>query len=194
MYSFQNSAVSNIPSIPESTVSNKILLEEYDVVENCLDHFKCCITQIWFLLPLYNPDNIYLEKSPKKICALIGCVYLTNRFHVAVHLFSNRSQMTSKCGKKKKVAHEASRVCHWCSYHVLASSVIYHWIRRMAKWNLFVLYNNDKPFFILKYFNITRKPAFAPPGFCPPLSRTQKSHLTWSMIYTKWSNFIGYYA
>ena len=27
---------------------------------------------------------------------------LINRFHVAVRLFSNRSQMTSKCGKKKK--------------------------------------------------------------------------------------------
>ena len=34
-------------------------------------------------------------------------VYLTNRFQVAVRLFSNRSQMTSKCGKNKKVAHEA---------------------------------------------------------------------------------------
>ena len=34
-------------------------------------------------------------------------IYLTNRFHVAVRLFSNRSQMTSKCGKNKKVAHEA---------------------------------------------------------------------------------------
>ena len=34
--------------------------------------------------------------------------YLTNRFHVAVHLSSNRSQMTSKCGKNKKVAHEAT--------------------------------------------------------------------------------------
>ena len=42
-------------------------------------------------------------------------VYLTNRFHVAVRLFSNRSQMTSKSGKNKKVAHEAT-------------------------WNLFVLY------------------------------------------------------
>ena len=31
----------------------------------------------------------------------------TNRFHVSVRLFSNRSQMTSKCGKNKKVAHEA---------------------------------------------------------------------------------------
>ena len=28
-------------------------------------------------------------------------IYLTNRFHVAVRLFSNRSQMTSKCGKNK---------------------------------------------------------------------------------------------
>ena len=34
-------------------------------------------------------------------------VYLTNRFHVAVHLFSKRSQMMSKCGKNKKVAHKA---------------------------------------------------------------------------------------
>ena len=34
-------------------------------------------------------------------------VYLTNRFHVAVRLFSNRSQMTSKCGKNKRGAHEA---------------------------------------------------------------------------------------
>ena len=34
-------------------------------------------------------------------------VYLINRFHVAVRLFSSRSQMTSKCGKDKKVAHEA---------------------------------------------------------------------------------------
>ena len=36
-----------------------------------------------------------------------GYIYLTNRFQVAVRLFSNRSQMTSKCGKNKKVAHEA---------------------------------------------------------------------------------------
>ena len=33
--------------------------------------------------------------------------YLTNRFHVAVRLFSNRSQMMSKCSKNKKVAQEA---------------------------------------------------------------------------------------
>ena len=31
------------------------------------------------------------------------CTYLTKRFHVAVRLFSNRSQMTSKCGKNEEV-------------------------------------------------------------------------------------------
>ena len=41
----------------------------------------------------------------------VGCVRfinntLTNGFHVAVRLLSNRSQMTLKCGKNKKVAHE----------------------------------------------------------------------------------------
>ena len=38
-------------------------------------------------------------------------IALTNRFHVAVRLFSNRSQMTSKCCKNKKVAHEAVAEC-----------------------------------------------------------------------------------
>ena len=36
---------------------------------------------------------------------------LTNRFHVAVRLFSNRSQMTSKCGKNQKVAKEPLGEC-----------------------------------------------------------------------------------
>ena len=38
------------------------------------------------------------------------CFYLANRFHVAVRLFSNRSQMTSKCGKNKEVAHGGAPV------------------------------------------------------------------------------------
>ena len=34
-------------------------------------------------------------------------IYLTNRFHVALCLFSNRSKLTSKYGRSKNVAHEA---------------------------------------------------------------------------------------
>jgi len=42
--------------------------------------------------------------------SLVYCIK-QNRFHVAVHLFSNRSQMTSKRGKNKKVAHEPLGEC-----------------------------------------------------------------------------------
>ena len=41
----------------------------------------------------------------------LAVLSLTNRSHVAVRLFSNRSQMTSKCGKSKKMAHEAIAKC-----------------------------------------------------------------------------------
>ena len=87
--------------------------------------------------------------------------------------------------RTKKWHTRRSRVCHWCSYHILTSSVIYYWIRRTATWNLFVLYNNEKPFFISKYFNITRKPDFLPrlcSAFAPPLPEN-KSHLKWSDLY-----------
>ena len=44
---------------------------------------------------------------------LLSCFYLTNRFHVALRLFSNRSQMTSNCGKNKKSGTRCNRrVCH----------------------------------------------------------------------------------
>ena len=68
-------------------------------------------------------------------------VSLTNRFHVAVRLFSNRSQMTSKCGKNKKVAHEAQpsvSLMFLPHFDVLCDLLLN---RRTATWNLFVLYN-----------------------------------------------------
>ena len=63
-----------------------------------------------------------------------------------------------------------SRVCHWCSYHILTSSVIYYWIRRTATWNLFVLYNNEKPFFYLKLFQHNAKAGLLP-RLCPAFAR-----------------------
>ena len=67
--------------------------------------------------------------------------YLTNRFHVAVRLFSNRSQMTSKCGKKKKEAHEAQRSVSlmFLPHFDVICDLLRN--RRTATWNLFVLYN-----------------------------------------------------
>ena len=40
-----------------------------------------------------------------------GVKGLTNRFHVAVLLFSNRSELVTKCGKNFKVAHKAAAGC-----------------------------------------------------------------------------------
>ena len=38
-------------------------------------------------------------------------INVTSRFHVAMRLFSNRSQKTSNCVENKKVAHELSGKC-----------------------------------------------------------------------------------
>ena len=48
----------------------------------------------------------YLSNRPQ-----VSMVCLTNRFYVAMRLVSNRSQMTSKCGENKKVAHEEIAEC-----------------------------------------------------------------------------------
>ena len=69
-----------------------------------------------------------------------GIHCLTNRFHVAVRLFSNISQMTSKCGKNKKVADEAHpsvSLMFLPHFDVLCDILLN---RHMPTWNLFVLY------------------------------------------------------
>ena len=70
-------------------------------------------------------------------------IYLTNRFQVAVRLFSNRSQMTSKRGKNKKVAQKAQpsgSLMFLPHFNVLRDLLLN---RRMATWNLFVFYNKE---------------------------------------------------
>ena len=50
---------------------------------------------------------------------LFLCSFLDNRFHVAVRLFINRSQMTSKCVKTKKVLGVSCLslvLGYWCPY------------------------------------------------------------------------------
>jgi len=84
-------------------------------------------------------------------------------------------QMTSKFGKNKKVVYGDSRVCHWCSYHILTSSVIYLLNRRTATWNLFVLYNKKTYNFSYLFQNLSQLLESRP---LPTLANTKKSHLT----------------
>ena len=60
---------------------------------------------------------------------LCWSLYKTNRFHVAVGLFSNISQKTSMQNVvKTSVTHaSADRVPLLCFYHILTSSVTYYW-------------------------------------------------------------------
>ena len=60
-----------------------------------------------------------------------------------MRLFSNRSQMMSKCGKNKKVAHEAQpsvSLMFLPHFDVLCDLLLN---RCTATWNLFVLYNKE---------------------------------------------------
>ena len=75
------------------------------------------ISELYCLLAVKNKSNPCFSL---RLVPVLLLIYI-NRFHVAVRLFSNRSQMTSKCGKNKKVAHEAIAECvtdvlttFWC--------------------------------------------------------------------------------
>lgn len=71
--------------------------------------------------------------QPLKSAGLQKCI-LTNRFHVAVHLFGNRLQITPKHGKHKK-GHTRHRQV---SLIIFSSDVSLY--RPTKTWNLFLLY------------------------------------------------------
>ena len=101
--------------------------------------------------------------------------------------------MTSKCSTNKKGGTRGdSRECRWCCYRIVTSSVIYYWTDARQH-GIYLFYIITKAFFISKSFKIARKPAFAPA--LDHFGEHQKiSHLTLSIMYTNWSNLIGYFA
>ena len=69
-------------------------------------------------------------------------IYLTNRFHVALCLFSNRSHVTSKYGKSKKVPYEPLDE----GITDVLTTFWHPWLiieQMHARCNLFVLYNEE---------------------------------------------------
>ena len=62
-------------------------------------------------------------------------LYKTNRFHVAVRLFSNRSQKTSKCGKNISDTLGYATFLFLPHFDVICDLLLN---RCMATWNLFV--------------------------------------------------------
>ena len=81
-------------------------------------------------------EEIVTSRDNNNIGSWLLCIHLTNRFHVAVRLFSNRSKVTSKCGKNKKVAHEVQpsvSLMFLPHFDVLCDLLVN---RCTAKWNL----------------------------------------------------------
>ena len=78
-----------------------------------------------------------------RVCAESKRCCLRNRFHVAVHLFSNRSQMTSKCDEDQKSrtwAIRRVRLMFWAHFGVFFDLLRN---RPTATWNPFVLYHKE---------------------------------------------------
>jgi len=85
----------------------------------------------------------------------ISLLYKTNRFHVAVHLSSNRSQRTSKCGKNIS---DNSAIASCATFFFLPHfDVICDLLqdRCMATWNLFVKQTFNEQ--LLKFNSFTQK-------------------------------------
>ena len=85
-------------------------------------------------------------------------LYKTNRFHVAVRLFSNRSQRTSKCGKNTS----DTLGCASCAtflflphFDVICDLLLN---RRTATWNLFVKYTTVCVITVLKMWTHEVRP------------------------------------
>ena len=94
---------------------------------------------------------------------------LTNRFQVAVRQFNNRLQVTSKCARNEKVAHEAlpSVSLMFLPYFDVFCDVLVN--KRTTTSKLFVSYNNEKPYFHFKIIQHNSNAGFChpppPPGF-----------------------------
>ena len=78
----------------------EIITDSYWLPENnvqyCLNNVKLFWHFDWLLLKLYWRTDVWMTSSTLLVSVLH---YKTHWFHVAVRLFGNRSQMTSKCDK-----------------------------------------------------------------------------------------------
>ena len=109
----------------------------------------------WYALTVRGTNPWTLKQYEAGMCiGLFWSLYNANRFHVAVDLFSDRSQRTSKCGKRHQ-----RLVCHLSFfYHILTSSVIYHWTD--ARQHGMCLLNSKQvpESWLIRKFRISRRP------------------------------------
>ena len=122
---------------------------------NCIICLRWHFNKLLSLDINFHQDPTWHEINEKVHCSLVmmchgweitqrrdsHSLYLTS---CRACLFSNRSQMTSKCGKNKKVAHEAqpSVLLMFLPHFDILCDLLLN--RRTTTWNLFDLYNKKK--------------------------------------------------
>jgi len=94
---------------------------------NDVQSHKVLLTQIITTKTFKNISNSVWDNRH----CIKQTMYKTNRFHLAVRVYSDNVQMTSKRGDISQ-ATPAARSVFLCSYHVLSKYT------RTAKWNIFV--------------------------------------------------------
>ena len=108
-----------LPQCPLVCIYRKVVTaENLQPVYQKKSRFACTRSgrnrRVMMTFPLFAPSSkkwLGWRKTENALRGRLGywfcdTYYLTNRFHVAVSLLSNRSQMTSKCVKDKEVAQE----------------------------------------------------------------------------------------
>ena len=113
--------------------TNTIKKREEAETKNSVSNFKNALKLAQILEPSSGTRQVCVS-----VYFLFWSLYKTNRFHVAVGLFSNRSQRTSKCGKNNS----DTLACGSCAtslflrhFDVICDLLLN---RRTATWNLFV--------------------------------------------------------
>ena len=106
------------------------------IISSVIFYMHACMHSDWFSLMIYWRTDVQMMSSLKIF--LNSLLYKTNRFQVSMHLFSNRSQRMSKCGKNIS----DTLGCASCAtfLFLLHFDIICDLFlnRRMATWNLFV--------------------------------------------------------
>ena len=87
----------------------------YDNLNHTIMHFA------WCLLLICQKTDICMMLQLKTFCFFT--ILNKNRLYVAVHLYSNRSQMTPKCSKNINDSHSCALCATLHSYHILISFV-----------------------------------------------------------------------
>jgi len=115
--------------------SSLLCIATNEIASICIDNRLRQIQMAFFVFAKVGKGRLssYVERfwnEKSFICSrqFVSLLYKTNRFHVAMCLFSNRSQKMSQCGKNISDTLGYRLVCHFfCSYHILTSSMIYYW-------------------------------------------------------------------